>query len=85
MYNFASYNLLTKVLEDFLSVIYLLNLRLKHATKSFTKPLAIIIKQTFSILIIFLISISGFAQCEDIDKLELDGTYRSRTRNDIPF
>ncbi|MCB0447707.1 MAG: hypothetical protein KDD03_09380 [Gelidibacter sp.] len=42
-------------------------------------------KQTFTILIIFLISISGFAQCEDIDKLELGGTYLSRTRNYIPF
>lgn len=42
-------------------------------------------KQTFSILIIFLTTISGFAQCEDIDKLELGGTYLSRTRNYIPF
>jgi hypothetical protein len=42
-------------------------------------------KQTFSILIILLVSISGFAQCEDIDKLELGGTYLSRTRNYIPF
>jgi len=42
-------------------------------------------KQTFSILIIFLISINGFAQCDDIDKLELGGTYMSRTKNYIPF
>jgi hypothetical protein len=42
-------------------------------------------KQTFNILIIFLISINGFAQCDDIDKLELGGTYLSRTRNYIPF
>ncbi|MBC2846739.1 hypothetical protein [Winogradskyella flava] len=42
-------------------------------------------KQAFSILIIFLISINGFAQCDDIDKLELGGTYSSRTRNYIPF
>jgi len=42
-------------------------------------------KQTFSILIIFLISINGFSQCEDIDKLELGGTYLSKTRNYIPF
>ena len=48
-------------------------------------PLAIIMKQPFSILIIFLISFNGFAQCDDIDKLELGGTYLSRTRNYIPF
>jgi hypothetical protein len=42
-------------------------------------------KQTFSILIMFLISINGFTQCDDIDKLELGGTYYSRTRNYIPF
>lgn len=42
-------------------------------------------RQTFSILIMFLISINGFAQCDDIDKLELGGTYSSRTRNYIPF
>ena len=35
----ASYSLLTKVLADFLSVIYLLTLVLKHATKSYTRPL----------------------------------------------
>ena len=32
-------SLLTKVLADFLSVIYLLTLVLKHATKSYTRPL----------------------------------------------
>ena len=42
-------------------------------------------KQTFSILIIIIFSINGFAQCDDIDKLELGGTYLSRTRNYIPF
>ncbi|GHC65213.1 hypothetical protein [Ulvibacter litoralis] len=42
-------------------------------------------KQTFSILITFLISINGFAQCDDIENLELGGTYLSRTRNYIPF
>ena len=36
----ASSSLLTKILADFLSVIYLLNLVLKHATKSYTRPLA---------------------------------------------
>ncbi len=35
----ASSSLLTKVLADFLSVIYLLTLVLKHATKSYTRPL----------------------------------------------
>ena len=38
----ASYRLLTKVLSELLSVIYLLTLLLKHATKSYTRPLAII-------------------------------------------
>ncbi|WP_179320985.1 hypothetical protein [Winogradskyella helgolandensis] len=42
-------------------------------------------RQTFSILIIVVISINGFAQCDDIEKLELGGTYSSRTRNYIPF
>jgi hypothetical protein len=51
----------------------------------YTNTLAIIMKQTFSILITLLISINGFAQCDDIDKLELGGTYLSRTRNYIPF
>ena len=42
-------------------------------------------RKTLSILIIFLISINGFSQCEDADKLELGGTYLSKTRNYIPF
>src|SRR5690554_1022475 len=50
-----------------------------------SKFLLIIMKPIFVIIVTFLISISGFAQCDDIDKLELGGTYLSRTRNYIPF
>lgn len=42
-------------------------------------------RKIFCILIVFLISISGFSQCDDIDKLELGGTYLSKTSNYIPF
>ena len=35
----AGSSLFTKVLADILSVIYLLTLVLKHATKSYTRPL----------------------------------------------
>ena len=44
-----------------------------------------IMKKTFIILILILISISGFSQCEDIDRLELGGTYYARTRNYFTF
>lgn len=37
------------------------------------------------LIIFFLISISGLSQCDDINKLELGGTYLSKTRNYIPF
>jgi hypothetical protein len=42
-------------------------------------------RQTFYILITFLISFNGFSQCDDIEKLEFGGTYLSKTRNYIPF
>lgn len=42
-------------------------------------------KQTFVILIIFLVSISGFSQCEDIDRLRMGGTHLSKTHNYLYF
>ena len=42
-------------------------------------------KHVFFIITIFLISFSGFSQCDDIDKLKLGGTYLSKTSNYIPF
>ncbi len=37
------------------------------------------------IILIFLLSYFGYSQCEDSDKIELGGTYLSRTKNHIRF
>ena len=37
------------------------------------------------IILFTLVSYFGYSQCEDSDKLDLGGTYLSRTRNYIPF
>lgn len=49
------------------------------------QKLATIMKNTFTILLIFLFSFSGFSQCRDINKLETGGTYYLRSGNYIPF
>lgn len=41
-------------------------------------------RNNFIFILLFLFQV-GFSQCEDIDKLELGGTYISRTNNYIPF
>jgi hypothetical protein len=42
-------------------------------------------RQTICILIILLISINGFSQCDDIEKLEMGGTHSSKTHNYLYF
>jgi len=42
-------------------------------------------RKTICILIILLISISGFSQCDNIEKLEMGGTHLSKTHNYLYF
>lgn len=42
-------------------------------------------KEIFFILITILTSVSGFSQCDDIDKLEMGGTYYTPSGHYIPF